>query len=77
MQKQSFMTFNSSTQLKAVPMPKHLVPKYGQNTKNLELFKHHICYLPIRPHTPLATQNKLRQELTQACKRYLQYVEEA
>ena len=48
MQNQGFMVFKGSTQMTFVPMPEHLVEKYGDTTHLTNYFRKHVVYFPIK-----------------------------
>lgn len=74
MSKQGFLVFKGSTQMTYVPMPEHLVSKYGDTQRLKEYFQKHVVYLPIKTNLSAANQKVIKTEFLKACKNFQNYV---
>lgn len=57
-----------------VPMPEHLVSKYGDTHRLKEYFKKHVVYLPVKTNMSASQKKMVRTDFLKACKNFQNYV---
>ena len=76
MNKQGFFVFKGSTQMSWVPMPEHLISKYGDTTYLRNYFQNQVCYFPIKTNMSAYQQDAIKNDLLKACEQYQNYIRE-